>query len=102
MKSAPDTLQQAVKKDVLLALEHIEIAYEALAYAIENEMDLHPTELNDFYNYGLDAAEIHKVKLANIKKSILSITEKKPSKRGASDAVYEMSLSALSCSQDMV
>jgi len=69
-----NTLESSVKSNVLTALNYIENAYTALCVAIKDENQLGSIDRNQLYQYGMSDAQIHKVKLANIKKAILSIT----------------------------
>lgn len=74
MRQRRETLKSSVMRNVLIALNYIENAHHALTLAIKDELNCNQTERNDLYEYGLSDLDIHKVKLANIKKSILSIT----------------------------
>ena len=76
--------------NVLTALTYIDRAHAALATAIAEEKDSSMAYINELYDYGLSEAHLHKVKLANIKKSILSITGNKTYKQiAASESSVE-------------
>ena len=71
-------MSYALKNDVmshlLTALEYIDNAHYLIAKAVKDEKKLSYTERNELYDYGLSDIQIHKVKLSNMKKAILSIT----------------------------
>lgn len=68
------TVKGNVMKNVLTALTYIDNAYAILKTALKNEKIDSISYLTELYEYGLSDAQLHLVKLANIKKSISSIT----------------------------
>lgn len=73
-KERRDTLKSTVIKNALIALSYIDNAHKALALAIKDEKGSGVTSRHDVYDYGLSNVNFHKVKLANVKKAIMSIT----------------------------
>lgn len=102
MSPSDYNLKGFINNNIIVALTHIENAYNALKYALDNEKESHPTQLNDLYTYGLDTADFHKIKLYNIKKSILSIIEPRQYRKENHHAMPEMSISSFPCSEDLV
>lgn len=73
MTYARTTIRKNVMTNLQTALQYIENAHHILTSAIEEERKLTVNERNQLFDYGLADVNIHKVKVANVKKSILSI-----------------------------
>lgn len=57
----------------MVAFNHIDNAYSALQLALKNERNMNESDRNALYSYGLDKANLDKVRLANVKKSLEAI-----------------------------
>lgn len=71
------SLKSSVMMNLVAALEYINKAYTLIDKALKEEKKLSYQERNQLFNYGLSDVNIHKVRLANVKKAILSITGNK-------------------------
>lgn len=68
------SLKTNVLCNLLTALEYVNNAYYLIDKSLKDERRLTCQERNQLFDYGLSDVNIHKVKLANVKKAILSIT----------------------------
>lgn len=69
-----EKLDKRVLRNVAVALNHIENAYASLKLSLSEEKDCNEARRNELYDYGISDAQIHLVKLSNVKKALLSIT----------------------------
>ena len=69
--------EKNIISNLSIAMHHIENAYASLKWLLDNEDSGSEKERATLYNYGLEKAQINKVRLSNIKKRLLSVTDNK-------------------------
>ncbi len=74
MKIKGSNMKKELVRNVSVALNHIENAYNTLKYYVDNESSLNETQRNTFYDYGIELANINILRLVNAKKGLLSVT----------------------------
>lgn len=74
MEDSIVSVKKHVIRNVMIAFNYIDNAYSALKEVLKRENCLTESERNAFYTYGLTDLNIHKIRLFNVKKSLMSIT----------------------------